>query len=70
VLAEAAKKLRACEAEMEHVKNISASQLARAEAKREADMREFVERTVAEIDHLKRMVAEKEALAAQSKADT
>ena len=69
MLAEAAEKLRAREAEVEHVKNVSANKAARAKAKREADMREFVDRTVAKIEHLKRMVAEKEALAAQSKAD-
>ena len=69
MLAEAAEKLGAREAELEHIQNLSASKLAHAEAKREADMRDFVDRTMAEIDHLKRMVAEKEALAAQSKAD-
>jgi hypothetical protein len=49
---------------VERLKSSSANEVARAEAKREADMRDFVERTSAEIEHLKRVIAEKEAIAA------
>jgi hypothetical protein len=51
---------------VERLKSFSANKVARTEAKREADMRDFVDRTAAKIDHLKRVIAEKEALAAQS----
>ena len=51
---------------MERIKNSSANEVACIEAKREANLRELVDRAMVEVDHLKKVIAEKEALAAQS----